>query len=230
IPDRSRRSCSGTWIMTATSISCSRRRGETASTVTTSTVRSARWPRRWAWPWKGAATLRREISTATAAPIWWCSRAMAARRCSTTSVRGGSRTWRRRAASPPCGAPAGAQAATTATAVAVADIDQDGDLDLIVVGWDGRPRLLRNDGGNVNQYVDVRLVALRQGSGKNNGFGRGATVELRARDLYQLRLATDRVTHFGLGRRLKADVLRVRWPNGVSQTVYYPGTEEDVLE
>ena len=115
-------------------------------------------------------------------------------------------------------------------AVAVADIDQDGDLDLIVVGWDGRPRLLRNDGGNVNQYVDVRLVALRQGSGKNNGFGRGATVELRARDLYQLRLATDRVTHFGLGRRLKADVLRVRWPNGVSQTVYYPGTEADVLE
>src|SRR5437868_1671412 len=115
-------------------------------------------------------------------------------------------------------------------AVAVADIDQDGDLDLIVVGWDGRPRLLRNDGGNVNQYVDVRLVALRQGSGKNNGFGLGATVELRARDLYQLRLAADRVTHFGLGRRLKADVLRVRWPNGVSQTVYYPGTEEDVLE
>src|SRR5207249_10483931 len=67
-------------------------------------------------------------------------------------------------------------------AVAVADIDQDGDLDLIVVGWDGRPRLLRNDGGNVNQYVDVRLVALRQGSGKNNGFGRGATVEVRERD------------------------------------------------
>ncbi|HVH08703.1 MAG TPA: FG-GAP-like repeat-containing protein [Gemmatimonadales bacterium] len=115
-------------------------------------------------------------------------------------------------------------------AVAATDVDQDGDLDLIVVGWDGRPRLLRNDGGNVNQYVRVRLVALRQGSGKNNDFGLGATLELQARGLYQKRLVTDRVTHFGLGRRLKADVLRVRWPNGVLQTVYYPGTEQDVLE
>ncbi|PYP98664.1 MAG: hypothetical protein DMD34_02040 [Gemmatimonadetes bacterium] len=115
-------------------------------------------------------------------------------------------------------------------AVAVADVDQDGDLDLVVVGWDGRPHVLRNDGGNVNQYVDVRLAALRQGSGKSNAFALGATLELRARDLYQLRQVTDRVTHFGLGRRLKADVLRVRWPNGVSQTVYYPGSEQDVLE
>jgi tetratricopeptide (TPR) repeat protein len=115
-------------------------------------------------------------------------------------------------------------------AVAVADFDRDGDLDLVVIGWDGRPRLLRNDGGNANQYVDVRLVALRQGSGKNNDFGLGATLELRSRDLYQLRLVTDRVTHFGLGRDFKADVLRVRWPNGVWQTTFYPGTEADVLE
>src|SRR5207247_10720160 len=112
---------------------------------------------------------------------------------------------------------------------AVTDVDQDGDLGLVVVGGEGRPRLLRNDGGNVNQYVKVRLVGLREGSGKNNTFGLGATLELRAGDLYELRLVTDRVTHFGLGRRLKADVLRGRWPNGVAQTIYYTGTQEELL-
>src|SRR5947208_15028171 len=37
-------------------------------------------------------------------------------------------------------------------------------------------------------------------------------------------------THIGVGHRLKADVHRARWPNGVAQTVYYPGTDEDILE
>src|SRR5439155_802613 len=55
-------------------------------------------------------------------------------------------------------------------------------------------------------------------------------VELRAGQLYEARVVTGRVTHFGLGQRLKADVLRARWPNGVAQTVYYPGTDEDILE
>src|SRR5437773_3704691 len=114
--------------------------------------------------------------------------------------------------------------------VAAVDYDRDGDLDLIVVGEDGRPRLLLNDGGNANQYVKVELTALRTGSGKNNRFGIGATLELRAGKLYQSRVVTGPVTHFGLGQRLKADALRVRWPNGVAQTVYYPGTDADILE
>src|SRR5205823_9889370 len=74
------------------------------------------------------------------------------------------------------------------------------------------------------------LAALRTGSGKNNRFGIGSTLELRAGKLYQSRVVTGPVTHFGLGQRLKADVLRVRWHNGVAQTVYYPGTDADILE
>ncbi|MBI2073968.1 MAG: VCBS repeat-containing protein [Gemmatimonadetes bacterium] len=106
----------------------------------------------------------------------------------------------------------------------------DGDLDLFLLTADGRIRLLRNDGADANHYVQLRLVGLRTGSGKNNHFGIGAKVELRAGDLYQMRVVTDPVTHFGLGQRLKADVVRIRWTNGVFQDLFYPGSDQDLLE
>src|SRR5262249_37944218 len=53
---------------------------------------------------------------------------------------------------------------------------------------------------------------------------------VRAGDLYQTRTVTSRVTHFGLGPHLKADVVRVDWPNGVPQIVFFPGTDQDVVE
>jgi hypothetical protein len=76
----------------------------------------------------------------------------------------------------------------------------------------------------------VQLKALRDGSGKNNALGVGARLELRAGEIYQTRVATGRTTHFGLGPHLKADVLRVEWPNGVPQTIYFPGGDQDVVE
>jgi hypothetical protein len=116
------------------------------------------------------------------------------------------------------------------TAVAVTDVDQDGDEDLLITTPAGTTHLLRNDGGNHNLALNVELKALRTGSGKNNDFGIGARLELRAGDLFQTRVATGRVTHFGLGPHLKADVLRVEWPNGVPQTIYVPGSDQDVVE
>ena len=115
-------------------------------------------------------------------------------------------------------------------AVAVADIDVDGDEDLLVADADGNVRLLRNDGGNENLALQVELKGLRTGSGKNNDFGIGAKLELRSGEIFQTRVVTGRVTHFGLGPHLKADVLRVEWTNGVPETVYFPGTDQDVLE
>jgi Flp pilus assembly protein TadD len=119
---------------------------------------------------------------------------------------------------------------TAGTALAVTDVDQDGDEDLLIADTTGAVHLLRNDGGNSRMAVRVQLKGLRTGSGKNNDFGVGARLELRAGELYQTRIATGRVTHFGLGPHLKADVLRVEWPNGVPQTVYFPGTDQDVVE
>ncbi len=120
--------------------------------------------------------------------------------------------------------------AAGAYALAVADMDEDGDEDLIMIDGSGTPRLLRNDFGNTNLAVNVELKGLRTGSGKNNAFGVGAKLELRAGSIYQTRISTGRATHFGLGPHLKADVLRVEWPNGVPQTIYFPGSDQDVIE
>jgi hypothetical protein len=113
-------------------------------------------------------------------------------------------------------------------ALIVTDFDNDGDEDLLIAGPTG-VRVLRNDGGNTNFYVKVQLTALRTGSGKNNAFGIGARVEIRSGDLYQSRLVTGRVTHFGLAAHRTADVIRVTWPNGVPQ-VLSPGSSGEIIE
>ncbi|HEX2717495.1 MAG TPA: CRTAC1 family protein, partial [Gemmatimonadaceae bacterium] len=120
--------------------------------------------------------------------------------------------------------------AAGATTIAISDVDRDGDQDLIVADLAGQPRIVRNEMGNANLAIRVELKALRDGSGKNNAFGIGSRLSLRAGNIFQTRVATGRVTHFGLGQHLKADVLRVEWPNGVPQTVYFPGSDQDVVE
>ncbi|MGH7636341.1 MAG: FG-GAP-like repeat-containing protein [Gemmatimonadaceae bacterium] len=115
------------------------------------------------------------------------------------------------------------------TGLAVVDADGDGDQD-VFVAHPGGVRMLRNDGGNARLAMDVQLLALRSGGGKNNNFGIGSTIAVRAGELFQTRVVTDRVTHFGLGPHLKADVVRVQWTNGVPETIYFPGADADVLE
>ncbi|MGE5803339.1 MAG: CRTAC1 family protein, partial [Gemmatimonadota bacterium] len=111
----------------------------------------------------------------------------------------------------------------------VSDLDGDGDQD-ILLGTRNGAHFLRNDGGNVHLGMRIQLTALRTGSSKNNTFGIGSRIEVRAGELYQTRVVTDRLTQIGLGTHLKADVLRVQWPNGVPQTIYFPGSDADVLE
>jgi len=115
------------------------------------------------------------------------------------------------------------------TQLLIDDLDSDGDPDILLGSRNG-VRLLRNDGGNARLGMRVELTALGTGSGKNNTFGIGSKLEVRAGELYQTRVVTSPVTLFGLGSHFKADVLRVQWPNGVPQIIYIPGTDQDVLE
>jgi len=114
--------------------------------------------------------------------------------------------------------------------IAVFDYNDDGDLDVVIAGVKGGVSLLRNDGGNINHYVKMKLVGLRAGSAKNNHFGIGAKVEIRSGDLYQSMVVTDPDVHFGLGNRLKADVIRITWTNGVPQNIFLPGADQSIIE
>ena len=114
--------------------------------------------------------------------------------------------------------------------IAVFDYNDDGDLDVVVAGLNGGVFLLRNDGGNMNHYIRMKLVGLRAGSAKNNHFGIGAKVEIRAGDLYQTMVVTDPNVHFGLGSRSRADVIRITWTNGVPQNIFFPGTDQALIE
>jgi tetratricopeptide (TPR) repeat protein len=116
------------------------------------------------------------------------------------------------------------------SAVMVMDYNEDGDMDILISDTDRGVRLLRNDGGNSNHHLKVQLVGIRTGSGKNNHYGIGAKVEVRAGELYQMKTVTEPAIHFGLGTRDKVDVVRILWTNGVPQNIFSPGSDQDLIE
>jgi hypothetical protein len=99
------------------------------------------------------------------------------------------------------------------------DIDGDGDTDFIARSPAGEIRVGRNDGGNQNRSLRVRLA----GKVSNRG-GIGAKVEARAGSLKQ-KFETYSATPspapadviFGLGKRTSVDAVRVLWPAGIVQ-------------
>ncbi len=114
--------------------------------------------------------------------------------------------------------------------IALFDYNGDGDLDILVAGGSEGLFLLRNDGGNSNHYIKMRLVGLRTGSAKNNFYGIGAKVEIRAGDHYSSMVVREPDIHFGLGRTSRADIIRITWTNGVPQNIFQPGSDQALLE
>ena len=110
------------------------------------------------------------------------------------------------------------------------DYNDDGDPDILITGLKGGISLLRNDGGNNNHYIKMKLVGLRTGSSKNNYFGIGAKVELRSGDLYQTMVVKEPDILLGLGNRPRADIIRITWTNGVPQNMFLPGTNQSLIE
>ena len=99
------------------------------------------------------------------------------------------------------------------------DLDNDGDLDLLIVNLNDSARLLRNDGGNRNNWLTVE-AKLQFPTGARDAIGARVTVitgELRqTEELIPVRgylSQADPRLHFGLGQATAATV-EIRWPAG----------------
>ncbi len=109
------------------------------------------------------------------------------------------------------------------------DLDDDGDLDLVAAGSTGLYRMENLD-GNANNWLRVRLVGLDLGNQKNNVFGRGTSLEVRAGRAHQYFEVDRPVTHIGLGQRRRPDLIRMVWANGVPQNRLRPGSDQTIVE
>ncbi len=93
-------------------------------------------------------------------------------------------------------------------ALASLDFDRDGDLDLAISSSGGDAELLRNDGGNDNGFIGLRLVGV---NGNRDGVGARLTLELDGRPwVDEVRagssyLAQNEATlYVGLGKHLES--------------------------
>jgi hypothetical protein len=101
-----------------------------------------------------------------------------------------------------------------------ADYDNDGDIDLLVVNLNDSAKLLRNDGGNRNNWLAVE-AKLKFPTGTRDAIGARVTVTTvslrQIEDLIPVRgylSQSDPRLHFGLGKAAYADSVEIRWPDG----------------
>jgi hypothetical protein len=108
-------------------------------------------------------------------------------------------------------------------ATAGGDYDNDGDTDIFIVNSNQKAILLRNEGGNRNNWIRIKLVGTR-----SNRDGIGAKVSVTADGDTQIAevksgssyaSGSDKRLLFGLGQRTKVDRIEIRWPGGIIQQV-----------
>ncbi len=105
---------------------------------------------------------------------------------------------------------------------AYADYDRDGDLDILTTTNHGPAYLFRNDGGNRNNWLSVRVVGSqsnRDGIGAmvrvTNAAGRQSWSQVKSGSSYCSQ--SDLAVTFGLGSDANAASLEIDWPSGAKQ-------------
>ena len=107
---------------------------------------------------------------------------------------------------------------------AYGDFDNDGDLDLLITGNNEPARLLRNDGGNQNNFLRIKLVGT---TSNRDAIGAKVTLTL-AHDAKLWSMVKSGSSYcsqselpltFGLARNDKAAKIEIKWPSGHTDTV-----------
>jgi hypothetical protein len=107
--------------------------------------------------------------------------------------------------------------------VALIDFDNDGAMDMLVTNSDQEPVLYHNRLAKKNNWLEIKLKGV-----KSNRNAIGARITISTGNVNQLREvncgngyaseSTFRL-HFGLGENARADVIQVKWPGGLTQTL-----------
>jgi hypothetical protein len=120
-----------------------------------------------------------------------------------------------------------------ARGAAYGDYDNDGDLDILITTCGGPPHLFRNDGGNKNRWISLKLF----GEGSNRD-GIGARVTLETDGVKQNKIVRTGGSYcsqsqlrqtFGLGRVAQVDAITISWPSGKVQKIKNVGVDQ-ILE
>jgi enediyne biosynthesis protein E4 len=113
--------------------------------------------------------------------------------------------------------------AVVARGAAYLDYDGDGDLDVVITTSNGPAYLLRNDGGNANSWIRIKLAGARS---NRDGIGARLRVTAGGRTMSALVKTgasycsqSETIATFGLGGAEKADRIEVIWPGGAKQVV-----------
>ncbi|MCS1407804.1 MAG: TPR repeat-containing protein YrrB [Verrucomicrobia subdivision 3 bacterium] len=94
-----------------------------------------------------------------------------------------------------------------------ADLDGDCDTDLLLTLTDQSLRVLRNDGGNQNQQLKLRLEGNR-----SNPSALGVKLEVTSGGLRMVRMIRELPVEIGLGKRQRVDAIDPHWSDLVTTT------------